>query len=412
MTTTDISTPPTFDTGPLSWVMVEIREALARSRTALLEAGGRAPEDQATQLQLAKTHLHQAHGALQMVDVQGADLVTALAETALERFKSGAVKCTSDHVHTVSQLYQALVEYLEELLAGAPPQPARLYPYYRDVLMMTGAERIHPADLFFPDLTRTPDLAKSAESGEPADTAPDYVAMRQRFERALLPYLKSPGAAQQQEHAATLQDAVTSVAAAQRDGKAHAFWLAMQAFAELVASGDLAASVQVKQLFGMINLQLRRLSQGNPAQPDAMLRDALFFIAMAGPDAGSATARALGAGFGLYGLVPADIEARHYGRIDVAALEDARAQVAQAQDAWGQLADSNGEDEEAEMAFAGALADGAAACDRLDVAALGALLRQVQQATAVNDPGLDYPALVAEITTALQFAAHSLTQMR
>jgi len=34
---------PQYDTGPLSWVMGEIREALARSRTALFEAGGRDP---------------------------------------------------------------------------------------------------------------------------------------------------------------------------------------------------------------------------------------------------------------------------------------------------------------------------------------------------------------------------------
>ena len=175
MTTTEHSTAPhpasAFDPGPLSWVMVEIREALARSRTALLEAGGRAPEDQATQLQLAKTHLHQAHGALQMVDVDGVGRITELAETALDRFKSGAVKCSTDHVEMVTRLYQALVAYLDELLAGAPSQPARLYPYYRAVQQMIGAERIHPADLFFPDLARAADLAPRA----PQDvTTPDY----------------------------------------------------------------------------------------------------------------------------------------------------------------------------------------------------------------------------------------------
>jgi exodeoxyribonuclease V beta subunit len=62
--------------------MVEIRESLARSRTALFEAGGRAPEDQVTQLQHAKSHLHQAHGALQMVDVDGVSLMTEVAEAA------------------------------------------------------------------------------------------------------------------------------------------------------------------------------------------------------------------------------------------------------------------------------------------------------------------------------------------
>ena len=309
------------NTGPLSWVMEEIREALARSRTALHEAGGRAPEDQATQLQLAKTHLHQAHGALQMVDVEGVGQVTALAETALERFKSGAVKCSPDHVAAVTQLYQALVEYLEELLGGAPSQPARLYPYYRAVQEIVGAERIHPADLFFPDLARAVTLP-------PADPVPaaeqDYAACRQRFERALLPYLKSPEPAQQREHAAALTEAVAAVAGAQQEAGPRAFWLALQAFAELVAGGDIAGSVQVKQLFGMINLQLRRLSQGTAAQPDAMLRDALFFIAVAGPASSSATARALFAAFALDGLAPPDYDSRRYGQRDALAPAQAR----------------------------------------------------------------------------------------
>src|SRR5690349_20254017 len=122
MTTTDFSTSPQsqLDTGPLSWVMVEIRESLARSRTALFEAGGRAPEDQATQLQHAKSHLHQAHGALQMVDVDGVSLMTETAEAALDRFKAGTLKCSTDNAETLALLYRALVEYLEELMEGAP----------------------------------------------------------------------------------------------------------------------------------------------------------------------------------------------------------------------------------------------------------------------------------------------------
>ncbi|MET0266730.1 MAG: Hpt domain-containing protein, partial [Duganella sp.] len=119
--------PALADPGPLSWVMPEIREALARSRTALIEAGGRAPEDQSTRLLHAKTHLHQAHGALLMLDIAGVSQITALAESALDGFKSGAVKCSADLVQAVAQLYQALIAYLEELLAGAPAQPVGVF---------------------------------------------------------------------------------------------------------------------------------------------------------------------------------------------------------------------------------------------------------------------------------------------
>ncbi|SEO22970.1 chemosensory pili system protein ChpA (sensor histidine kinase/response regulator) [Duganella sp. CF517] len=420
MTTTDFSTPPQpqLDTGPLSWVMVEIRESLARSRTALVEAGGRAAEDQATQLQHAKSHLHQAHGALQMVDIDGVSQMTQLAEAALDRFKAGTVKCSTDHVEAVSQLYQALVEYLEELLEGAPSQPARLFPYYRAVQEMIGADRIHPADLFFPDLSAAPapDFAEGGEGADApadavADAVADYTAYRQRFERALLPYMKSTEPGQQRQHAAALLDAVKLVADAQRDAKARTFWLAMQGFAELVADGELAGSLYVKQLFGLINLQIRRLSQGTVAQPDTMLRDALFFIAAAGAGTESPTARTMRAAFALDGLAPDDYETRRYGQIDSEALERAKTGMAQAKASWDRLADAE-IDPGLDVAFDTALADVAGECDKLNMPALGALMRQLAEVARTAVAAGRSEELALEMATALLFAEHGLEQIR
>jgi len=407
MTTTDFPNPPQpqFDTGPLSWVMVEIRESLARSKTALFEAGGRAPEDQATQLQHARSHLHQAHGALMMVDVDGVGLMTQVAEEALDRFKAGTLKCSTDHAQTLAELYQALVEYLQELLEGAPSQPVKLFPYYRAAQEMMGAERIHPADLFYPDLSRS---VAPPPAGEAA--VADYTAFRQRFEKSLLPYLKSTEAAQQQEHAAALLEAVKLVAAAQQDAKARTFWLAMQAFAELVANGELAGGLYVKQLFGLINLQIRRLSQGAAAQPDAMLRDALFFIA-AVPASSSEAVLELRRVFALDGLVPADYERRRYGQIDLDALERAKAGMARAKASWDRLAGAE-IDPALDAAFGSALADVAEACDQLDLPALSILLRQLAGVAHTAISAGRSEELALEMATALLFAEHGLEQIR
>ncbi|GJI96299.1 hypothetical protein RugamoR57_30170 [Duganella caerulea] len=409
MTTTDFPNPPQpqFDTGPLSWVMVEIRESLARSKTALFEAGGRAPEDQATQLQHARSHLHQAHGALMMVDVDGVGLMTQVAEEALDRFKAGTLKCSTDHAQTLAELYQALVEYLQELLEGAPSQPVKLFPYYRAVQEMMGAERVHPADLFYPDLSRS---VAAPPAGEAA--AADYTAFRQRFEKSLLPYLKSTEAAQQREHAAALLDAVKLVAAAQQDARARTFWLAMQAFAELVANGELAGGLYVKQLFGLINLQIRRLSQGTAAQPDAMLRDALFFIAAVPPSPSSSeTVLELRRVFALDGLVPADYERRRYGQIDLDALERAKAGMARAKASWDRLAGAE-IDPALDAAFGSALADVAEACDQLDLPALSILLRQLADVAHTAISAGRSEELALEMATALLFAEHGLEQIR
>ncbi|WP_295995501.1 Hpt domain-containing protein [Rugamonas sp.] len=402
-------TAPQFDTGPLSWVMVEIREALGRSKTALFEAGGREPEDQATQLQHAKSHLHQAHGALLMVDLDGVGLLTQAAEEVLDRFKAGTLKCSTDHVQAVTQMYQALVEYLEALLDGAPSQPVRLFPYYRALQEMLGAERIHPADLFYPDLSQIPGLPLAADA-----VNADYGAYRQRFEKALLPYLKSADAAARQANAGALLAALTLVADAQTDAKARTFWLAMQSFAELVASGHVAGGLYVKQLFGLINLQIRRLSQGTAAQPEAVLRDALFFIAGAHADANLAmpdSALQLRRVFALDGLVPSDYEARRYGQIDLEALALAKDGMAQAKAAWDRLANAE-IDPALDATFGRALAQAAVACDKLGMPALGTLLRQLADVANTAISAGRSEELALEMASALLFAEHGLEQIR
>ncbi|MGB9988249.1 hybrid sensor histidine kinase/response regulator [Massilia sp. SM-13] len=410
------STPP-FDPDPLSWVMVEIREALGRSKTALFEAGGRDPEDQATALQHAKSHLHQAHGALQMVDVDGVVLVTGLAEQALERFRNGTLKANADNAQIVANLYQALIEYLQELLAGAPFQPVRLFPYYRDAQIMLGVERVHPADLFFPDLSQAPELPAA-----PGADGADYAALRQRFERALLPFLKASDAA---GPAAALRDAIQAVADAQQDSRARAFWCTMQAFAELVASGQLEGGLYVKQLFGMINLQLRRLSQGVPELPEAMQRDALFFIAAADAGQLSPLARQLRSAYALDGMVPQDYEVRRYGQLDEEALRRAGEALAQAQSAWQRIEQADAGPEQ-QSAFTHALAALAAASDKLGLAPLAALMRQLAKvsehaharltpAEAGRSAGAAQGSseeLGLEMARALLFAEHHLGHIR
>ena len=395
-----------FDSEPLSWVMVEIREALGRSKTALYEAGGRAREERATALQHARSHLHQAHGALVMVDVAGASLLTASAEQALARFRDGSLEYTVDHAQVVAELYQALLEYLEDLVAGTPPQPTRLFPYYRAVQAMLGVERIHPADLFFPPAGMLEGHAIALSDAPPAA---DYPAWRGRFEKSLLPFLKAADAEAQRLHAAALHETLTLVADAQREALARTFWFAMQACAELAASGQGAHSLYVKQLFGLINLQLRRLAQGTGSLPEAMLRDALFFIAAAAEP--TPAALQLRAAFALDGLVADDVEKRRYGQVDQEALHGARAALAQARSSWGRLAQED-LDPSLAAAFEQSLQQVAVQSDVLKLPALATLLRQcaavAQQAVASGRSA----ALEQEIGTALLFADTGLEQVR
>src|SRR5512147_572864 len=70
---------PEYDLGPLSWVQGEIDQALTRGLEALAQF--HAKPDDGTPLKHARSHVHQAAGAIQMV---GLDAVVAFTDE-LER---------------------------------------------------------------------------------------------------------------------------------------------------------------------------------------------------------------------------------------------------------------------------------------------------------------------------------------
>ncbi|MCA1858012.1 Hpt domain-containing protein [Massilia oculi] len=399
---------PAFDTGPLSWVIGEIRDALGRSGAALRDAAARSLEAQPTLLLHARTHLHQAHGALQLVDVEGAGVLGSAAERLIERFKDGQLPCTPESVQAVQDAYQALVEYLDELLAGSPQQPARLFPYYRDLQERLGVERIHPSDLLPARLGEGAALPAS-DTGLPAANVPDMTldiaACRARFEKALLPYLKSGEA----QHAAGMRDALAPVAAGQQDGRGRLFWQAMHAFAGVVADGALGPDLYVKQLLGQVNLQLRRLAQGQGGTPDAMLRDALFFVAAAEGTPNPDAAR-LRQALGLDGMVPHDYAVRRYGRIDQAVLQEAREALARSKSDWDRIASEG--DLALQDDFGRQLARLAGASEKLGAPALAQLMRELGRAAQDALQAGRGDEVKLEMAAAMLFVENGLDQLR
>ncbi|WP_353152547.1 Hpt domain-containing protein [Herminiimonas fonticola] len=391
-----------FDTGPLSWVIAEIGEALTRSKVALGEALMQDPETQSTTLRHAKTYLHQAHGALQIVDVDGVAIITETVEDLFDRFDSGQLSLTDDSVHAIAHAYQALLEYLEELLAGLPHQPVRLFPYYRSLLQVRGAERIHPADLFFPNLAIRPQLP----SASIALTPDDYVALRKRFERALLMFLKDADGGAGQASAKTMRDIVLRVEQAQSTQQARSFWWVMHGFADAVSAGQVPNELYVKQLFARINLQIRRLSEGSSSIAERLLRDALFFIARV--EQPSAAAQQIRSAYQLDGVVPNDYEKKRYGQIDAQALATAKERLSQAKNLWNRIA---GGDASVAQSFEQEMSGLAEAGNHLNAPALAKLLRElsgIARHAAHSRPG---DSLSLEIATSLLFVENALQQI-
>lgn len=393
-----------FDTGPLSWVIGEIREALSRSRAAIHDAVAQDAEVQLTTMRHAKSYLHQAHGALQIVDVDGIAIITETVEDLLERVDSKQLALTKDLAVAIGNGYQALIEYLDELLSGMPHQPVRLFPYYRALLEARGAERIHPADLFFPNLAIRPQLPP-VEPGRTAKPS-KYMVMRQHFEKALLSFLRSSDRNTELTNAAAMRDLVAEIERLQSNQQTRAFWWVLHGLTEAVAAGQIPNEIYVKQLFARINLQIRRLSQGSSSIAERLLRDALFFIARTSDP--SPRAKQIREAYQLDGLVPADYDSRRYGQIDVDALASAKDRLTQAKNMWNRIASGDvsvADSFEHEMHM---LADAGL---KLNSAPLSKLLRELKgiaRHAARAKPG---DMLGLEMATSLLFVENALSQI-
>jgi chemosensory pili system protein ChpA (sensor histidine kinase/response regulator) len=404
--TTNISALPqatrdNFDTGPLSWVMGEIREALASSRTALLDAADKDLEGQSTLLRHAKTYLHQAHGALQLVDADGAVLLTETSENLLAKIESGQSLLSKEHAELIGNAYQALIEYLEELLSGVQPQPVRLFPYYKSLLELCGAERIHPADLFFPNLALRPQAALVPPAADGASR--DYAVLRQRFEKGLLSLLKNSPGASGWERTEALRTVLAEVVQAQGASQGRQFWGVILGFVEAVSLTESLQEVYVKQLFGRINLQIRRLVDGSFSVPEGLMRDALFFIARAEKTT-PLTAQIRNA-YQLDGMVPPDYERPRYGQTDVEALRLAKDALVQAKNLWSRIAGGDGA---SATPFGQKLKEVADLSSRLHCAPLSKLLRELDGIARIAMQSAGSDSLGMEIATSLLFVENAL----
>src|SRR5689334_7806910 len=113
-----------FDVGPLTWVKGEIEQALAKAAEAL-NAYAANPMDSA-QLKFCKTHLHQAHGALEIVGLEGVTKLTEECEHLLQSLEDGALTMSDALRDALIGAFSRLTEYLNELVDGSPHQPVRL----------------------------------------------------------------------------------------------------------------------------------------------------------------------------------------------------------------------------------------------------------------------------------------------
>jgi chemosensory pili system protein ChpA (sensor histidine kinase/response regulator) len=177
-----------LDIGPLSWVKGEIDLALERAGQSL---AAHAADPSGDELKKACAGVHQAHGALAIVGLDGITEFANAIEQLLAALVDGTAPDAGAAIDAAQGGFAGLRGYLDDLMAGHPDQPLKLFAPYRAMAVARGQSAPGPIALFFPDLTqRPPKREKDIPPLAPDALTARLKAARLGFERGLLKWLK------------------------------------------------------------------------------------------------------------------------------------------------------------------------------------------------------------------------------
>jgi len=316
------------DLAPLAWVLGEIRTALNQATIGAQTFLGAKHDIEA--LRGARAQIHQANGALQVLNLRGVVQVLDAVEQLLRRWETEPGECLPAAVRSVESTLSAVVAYLEAMIAGRPNQPIRLFPYYREILLLSRAPRVHAADLIFPDLSRRPSF--HSISIRPM-TSDQLRVRRVHFESGLLGFLRNP---KDIDACGMMRDALLDLENLPQRGLARSFWWVVRGMMDALAAEHLPVDVDLKRVLARLNLQLRRLIDGSSAVAERLMIDTLYYVGRAEP--GETRVGEVRRLYGLDALIPPDFERATLTSIDPEQLRTLKEALAQAKTLWSPLA--------------------------------------------------------------------------
>ncbi|MEO6278740.1 Hpt domain-containing protein [Roseateles sp.] len=335
------------DLSPLAWVQEELRRSLEAVHKTLRRLVRDGSDNRLTAfgtdtqpsvpLQQAAAQLHQVSGVLSLVGLPAGAAVLRAAETAVGRLAERPLEVEASTVDTIERADFALLAYVARLLAGNKTSTLALYPSYRELQLLNGAERVHPADLWQHDWAwRSVPIENGVLPRSPE-------AVRAPFEAALLRQMREPGSA----HAAHLSGLCAGLSAALPAGQGRTLWQLAAAVFEGQALKLLPSDGYTKRLGSKLLHELRligasgRGEQDDP-QRERLAQDLLFFCAQCRVTQGAGPRlAAVHEAYRLGDEHVGDYEDASLGRIDPAWVIQAKRRVMAAKEGWSSAAEGD-----------------------------------------------------------------------
>ncbi|MDP3513194.1 MAG: Hpt domain-containing protein [Sulfuritalea sp.] len=284
-----------LDIGPLSWVKGEIDLELERAGQNLAAHAAAPSGDGLTK---ARASMHQAHGALAIVGLDGITEFAEAIEQLLAALIAGEVPDVDAARAAAQGGFAALRGYLDDLMAGHPDQPLKLFAPYRAMAVARGQTTPGPAALFFPDLTqRPPKREKDMPPLAPEALTARLKAARLGFERGLLKWLKGDA-----KGIAEMRVSVAMIEMTRSTPAARAYWWIAFGVLDALAANGLPDPAEAKRFAMRLGAQIKKLVEGQTEVGDQLMREALYLAACA--TAGGEALAIVRAAYRLEGMVP------------------------------------------------------------------------------------------------------------
>ena len=228
------------------------------------------------------TSLHQARGQLQMVDLRGADRLAAEMEAVISALGEERITPTEEILEALMQAFIQLPDYLSRLGRGRCDAPVVLLPLINRLRALSGEGPLPEIAVFTPDLTIPipPACFNSQSLAEVSDVQGLAHTYRQRFQAGLVEWYRG-GSNGNGLH--KLREVLANLQQASRSEPVARLWWFSAGLAEVLTRGAMPASNEIKQLFGRIERQLKRLidvgeTAFSETIPEDLLKQMLFLI--------------------------------------------------------------------------------------------------------------------------------------
>ena len=325
------------DLGPLSWVIDELRRSFDLSIKGLKRFVQEANSTQSdlavfdtNLLRTVKHNFHQISGALTLLEIRETVVIAEAMEAVSGRFIHKPTLATHDSVSKLEHASFAVLEYLESLLAGKDVSSIGLFSQYRDIKVLAGFDRAHPADLWIrpPFQWLEPELSaiRSLEYSE---------SVRAGLDSALLRVMQSSDAAAADE----LCQASLSLAQSQNNSKAATFWKICAAFFEAVAQKLIPVDIYAKRSAIGVVIHYNNMRHGDWVFSDKFMQNMLFLCAQASieKNENSPCLAVIQKTWALNESNRVNYEISQYGRFDPAILALSKKRIIVAKELWTAL---------------------------------------------------------------------------